>query len=105
MINKLLFEVFTPLNFSVHVTEDYWNIIVTIKHPVMKGREDDVRLVLSDPDEIRHSIKDETVYLFYKMQHHRRWICAVTKDASGHGFLITAYPTDNIKEGKLVWKK
>lgn len=39
MIRKILFEVLTPLNFSVRVTEDYWNIIVSIKHPVKEGKE------------------------------------------------------------------
>jgi len=105
MIRKILFEVLTPLNFSVRVTEDYWNIIVSIKHPVMNGKEAEVKMVLTDPDEIRQSLKDDNVYLFYKMQKEKRWICAVTKDNAGYGFLITAYLTDNIKEGKEIWKK
>ena len=62
----------------------------------MKGKEAEVKMVLSDPDEIRQSLKDDNVYLFYKMQKEKRWICAVTKDNTGYGFLITAYPTDNI---------
>ena len=102
---KILFEIMTPLDVLVVVTEDYWNVITSIKHPVMKDKEDEVRLVLSDPDEIRQSIKDENVYLFYRIQKQKRWICAVVKDNTGKGFLITAYPTDNIKEGKVIWKK
>jgi len=31
----LLFEVLTPLGFNVRVTHAYWEMIVTIKHPVM----------------------------------------------------------------------
>lgn len=31
------FEVFTPLGFSVRVTPSYWELIVTVKHPVMAG--------------------------------------------------------------------
>lgn len=104
-MNKILFEVLTPLNFTVRITEDYWNTIVSIKHPVMKGKEEEVRLTLNGPDEIRQSLKDKDVYLFYKMQIVKRWICAVMKDNNGYGFLITTYPTDNIKEGKLIWKK
>jgi hypothetical protein len=71
----------------------------------MNGKENEVRLTLNDPDEIRQSLKDDNVYLFYKMQRQRRWICAVIKDNDKNGFLITAYPTDNIKEGKVIWKK
>jgi len=42
----LLFDVETPLGFKVHVTRTYWEIIITIKHPVMAGREDDIRETL-----------------------------------------------------------
>jgi hypothetical protein len=104
-MEKILFEVATPLDFYVRVTQNYWNIIVSIKHPVMSGRETEVKLTLTDPDEIRQSVNDESVYLFYKMQKQKRWICAVAKNNSGYGFLITAYPTDKIKEGIQIWKK
>jgi len=49
---EILFEVDTPLGFLVRVTAEYWNVIVTIKHPVMLGREADVQEVLRNPDEI-----------------------------------------------------
>jgi hypothetical protein len=42
MADELFFEVETPLGFSVRVTRNYWELIVTIKHPVMRGREADV---------------------------------------------------------------
>ncbi|PYQ27089.1 MAG: hypothetical protein DMF56_21240 [Acidobacteria bacterium] len=35
-----------------------------------------------------------------------RWICAVAKRVDDRdGFLITAYPTDAIKEGTRIWTK
>ena len=37
--DDLLFEVRTPLGFSVRVTAARWNLIVTAKHPVMTARE------------------------------------------------------------------
>jgi hypothetical protein len=36
---ELLFEVLTPLGFTVRVTRGRWSLIATIKHPVMLGRE------------------------------------------------------------------
>ena len=105
IMQRMLFEIVTPLDFTVHVTLEYWEIIVSIKHPVMKGHEEEVKLVLSDPDEIRQSTKDEKVYLFYRMHAQKRWFCAVVKNPDGEGFLITAYPADNIKEGITIWKK
>ena len=71
----------------------------------MAGREDDVKDVLENPDEIRQSKSDENVYLFYKSEREKRWICAVSKQTGNEGFLITTYPRDAIKEGVQVWHK
>jgi hypothetical protein len=102
----VLFEVMTPLGFRVRVTHGYWDLIVSIKHPVMAGREDDVRSALENPDEIRQSKSDKNVYLFYKAEREKRWICAVSRQTAGEsGFLITTYPTDAIKEGVQIWHK
>jgi hypothetical protein len=103
--NNVLFEVKTPLGFRVRVTHAYWKLISDIKHPVMAGREEDVRKVLEDPDEIRKSKSDENVYLFYRVEREKRWLCAVSKQTGEDGFLITAYLTDAIKEGIQVWHK
>ena len=102
---EILFEVMTPLGFQVRVTKAYWELIVTIKHPVMAGREEDVKMALAQPDEIRQSKSDEMVFLFYKEEREKRWICAVSKQTCSEGFLITTYPTDAIKEGVQVWHK
>ena len=101
----LLFEVRTPLGFSVRVTRHRWDLIVTIKHPVMRGRESSVRLALETPDEVRQSRSDSEVLLFYKAEAAKRWVCAVTRRTADEAFLVTAYPTDAIKEGTRVWPK
>ena len=101
----ILFKARTPLGFTVRVTRSQWTVITTIKHPVMAGCEEEVRIVLEEPGEIRRSKNDANVYLFYRSRHTRRWVCAVTKHEDGSGFLITAYPTDAIKEGERIWPK
>jgi hypothetical protein len=103
--NKIIFEVSTPLGFTVRVSENYWALITTIKHPVMRGREADVQSALERPDEIRQSRIDPTVHLFYKLERPKRWIFAVVKRQNGEGFLITTFPTDAIKEGSVIWSK
>jgi hypothetical protein len=104
-LNELFFEVATPLGFRVRVTRAYWELITTIKHPAMARRELDVQAALTDPDEIRLSRNDPNVYLFYKSESMKRWVCAITKRLNGDGFLITTYPTDAIKEGEHIWPK
>ena len=74
MSDELLFQVLTPLDFSVRVTRSYWEYIVTIKHPVMAGREEAVKETLQNPAEIRVSRSDSNVYLFYKPEKIGRWV-------------------------------
>ena len=102
---ELLFEVLTPLGFRVRVSRERWSLITTAKHPVMAGREDVVRATLENPEQIRQSRSDSEVLLFYRAERSSRWVCAVAKRAANQGLLITAYPTDAIKEGIQVWPK
>jgi hypothetical protein len=105
MEKEIYFEIETVLLFKVSVTKDYWELITTVKHPVMRGKEDIVKETLKNPDEVRRSRTDDSVFLFYKMIKERRWISAVAKRLNGEVFLITTYPTDSIKEGELLWSK
>ncbi len=93
------------LDFSVRTTKDYWKFIVSFKHPVMEDKLEDVKELLTNPEEIRQSKNDKTVYLFYKLKEPGRWLCAVVKKLKGDGFLITAYLVDKIKEGEVIWNR
>jgi hypothetical protein len=101
----VLFEAHTPLGFTVRVTRARWELIATMKHPVMAGRESTVRLALESPEEVRQSRGDPEVFLFYRAEAARRWVCAVAKRLDRGAFLITAYPTDAIKEGTRIWPR
>ena len=100
-MEKNLFEVDTPLGFAVHCTVAYWRFIVSDKHPIMAGREDEVQRILADPDVVRRSRQDPEVYLFYR-EEKSQWLCAVVRRENASGFLITTYPTDVIKIGEMV---
>ncbi len=102
-MSELLFDVVTPLGFNVRCTEAYWTFIVTHKHPVLKGQEEQIRQTLRRPDEVRRSRYDGNVYLMYRKVE-SRWLCAVVRFKVGTGFLITAYPTDAVKAGESIWK-
>jgi hypothetical protein len=104
-VGDMLFEALTPLGFRVRVGRSQWELITAVKHPVMIGHESDVKEALEKPEEIRLSRSDPAVYLFYSSLRTGRWVCAVTKRLNEEGFLITAYPTDAIKEGVRLWPK
>ena len=105
MDSAILFEVSTPLGFRVRVTRGYWELIVTVKHPVMRDRATEVQDVLQTPDEVRRSQSDPAVFLFYRAERPERWLCAVAKRLNGEGFLVTTYPTYAIKEGERIWSR
>lgn len=101
----LAFQALTPLGFRVHVARSSWEMITKVKHPVMAGQEASVKVALENPDEVRQSRSDPRVYLFYKQESQRRWVCAVVRRLDEKGFLITTYPTDAIKEGVRIWPR
>jgi len=76
--------------------------VSSVKHPVLESRLADVVATLSDPLEVRRSTKDPAVLLFYRAAT-PRFLCVVTRKEAGAGFLITAYPTDSLKKGEIVW--
>ena len=87
------------------MTRSRWKLISSVKHPAMSGKELIVKAALENPDEICQSRSDPRVFLFYKAEQSNRWVCAVAREVEGSGFLITAYPTDAIKEGVKIWPK
>lgn len=102
--DEILFEVTTPLDKRIRTTEEYWNFIVTVKHPILKGKKNKVKKSLEDPNFIRRSTKDRRVFLYYKRAEDK-FICAVCKHLAREGFIITAYITDKVKEGEEVWTR
>jgi hypothetical protein len=97
-----MFTVLTPLGFSVRCTKEWWEYVSAIKPPVLSDRQADVVATLAQPLEVRRSTKDPSVLLFYGSAH-PRFLCVVVRKENSEGFLITAYPTDSLKKGELVW--
>lgn len=78
-------------------------------HPEMFGQSDKIQNTLSNPDVIVRSITDPDVELFY--QHYyitpvtEKYLCVVVKVLTGDLFIITAYFTDTIKRGEMLWER
>ena len=104
MAANIRFIVVCVLGKRITVTEDYWQKIITIKHPSMAGRDAQVQETLVDPDEVRESKSDAQVKLYYRSLLGLH-LCVVVKHLNGDGFVITTYLTDRIKEGTAVWTR
>ena len=105
MSSEDYFKVKTPLGVTVRTTKEYWQQIITIKHPSIAKYEKQVQLALRDPDEIRRSRKDLQVHLYY-LNIGKLFLCVVADHVSKtNGYIITAYLTDRIKEGEQIYVK
>lgn len=89
----------TPTGATIACPAERWDTIVA-KHPVLDGRQADVMTAISAPSEIRVSRWDPLVWLCYG-SFQERLLCVVIRP--GAGLLITAYPTDAVKQGAVVW--
>ena len=94
----------SKLGKNISITKERWDYIITVKHLELKGKEAEVAKTLADPDEIRLSKSDQSTYLYYR-KFTRLSLVIVAKHLNGSGFIITAYFTDRIKEGKQIWRK
>ena len=81
---------------------------IEVDHPEMYEQIDKIQDTLSDPDIIVRSRTDPEIELFYR--HYditpvtEKYLCVVVKVLVGHMFIITAYFTDTIKRGEILWE-
>lgn len=98
-----MFQIVCKLGFSVKLTEERYFHIIT-RHPEILDKEDKIKEAVSNPDFIKGSKFDSNVALFYKSVA-KDYIVVVVKKTGYDGFVITAYLTDFVKEGDIIWKK
>lgn len=93
---------------SIRLTEER-RLHLENEHPEMKGQVLRIVETLARADRIVRSRTDETVELFYK--HYPltpvtdKFLCTVVKALPDDAFIITAYYTDTIKRGEVLWEK
>lgn len=78
-------------------------------HPEMNEEMDRVGEVLRAPERIVESRTDPSVELYYRFYEQtpvtKKYLCVVVKNSEADGFIITAYYTDTIKKGNILWPK
>ena len=95
-------------NRSVRLTDERLHHLET-DHPEMAGQILRIAEILADPDRIVRSRTDATVELFYKWYASTpvtaKFLCVVVKALQDNPFMITAYHTDAVKGGGVLWEK
>ena len=82
---------------------------IEIDHPEMSGQIDKIQETLLSPGAIVRSRTDPDVELFYRYYDttpvKEKYLCVVVKVLTDDVFIITAYYTDKIKRGEILWKR
>ena len=82
---------------------------IEFDHPEMSGQTVKVQETVLNPDVIVRSKTDPEVELFYR--HYGttpvtdKHLCVVVKSILEDLFIITAYFTDSVKRGEILWEK
>lgn len=80
---------------------------VRVTHPELARQLSKVKNTLSRPDRVVASKADAGVKLFYRYWEKTpvgaKHLCVVVKSIEEDYFVLTAYFTDTVKRGELVW--
>jgi hypothetical protein len=102
-----VFKVTSKVGKLVTLDENRWRHV--LKHPEMQNQLDRIKETVANPDEVRESTHDPSVLLFYKLYTKtpvtEKYLLTVVKVLNREGFIVTAFFTDRLKKGGLVWKK
>jgi hypothetical protein len=94
-------------NRLIRFTDDRQEHIKT-DHPEMFGQFEKIRENLLFPERVVRSRSDPAVELFYRHYNNTpvspKYLCIVVKVLPYDAFIITAYFTDTIKKGEILWR-
>jgi hypothetical protein len=90
---------------SIRLTEERRKHI--LEHPEMKGLMPRIQETLSEPQRVIQSLSDKEDNLYYKFyvgtKVGDKYLCVVVKIVKQNAFILTAYLTDTIKKGEIIW--
>jgi hypothetical protein len=78
-----------------------------LEHPEMQGLEGAVEETLRSPQYVIRSASDDQARLYHRFYLATgtggKFLCVVVKLTSTDAFVLTAYLTDKVKKGDLLW--
>ncbi len=90
---------------AVRLTDERWDHIA--EHPEMRGMRRALEKTLRAPDVVRESTSDPAAHLYYRFYHRTmvggKYLCVVVKLTDEDAFVVTAYLTDRLKKGRVLW--
>lgn len=92
---------------KIRLTEERLRHI--LEHPEMVGQEMKIEEVLRYPEIVIQSLSDERAKMYYryyqKLVIGDKYLCVAVKFRDNDAFIVTAYFTDQVKKGVILWKE
>lgn len=90
---------------NIRLTEERQKHI--LEHPEMKGMMHQIQETLTNPQKVIESVTDKDASLYYRYyvgtKVGDKFLCVVIKTIKRDAFILTAYLTDTIKKGEIIW--
>jgi len=103
----IIFEMISKLNKRICLNKE--RSIHILSRVEMKNQENKIKETLTSPNEIRESLKDKSIWIYYKKYSKtpvtQKYMLVVVKVLNNEGEVITAFFTDRIKKGEIIWRK
>ena len=82
---------------------------IEASHAEMTGQVSRIVETLAEPDRVTRSNTDPEVEIFYRLYPSTpvtsKFLCVVVKSRGENHFAVTAYYTDTIKKGDVLWQR
>jgi len=89
---------------EIRLDDGRWKHIITV-HPEIERYRKEVEETVSNPDKIKRSLYSNEVVIYYRQKVLNGKHMAVVIKVNDDKFVITAYMTDRIKEGEMIWQR
>lgn len=89
-------------NDSVRLTDERISHIE--KHAELQGMAQQIEETLREPELVIKGFDVHLNYRYYNTRVGNKWLCVVVKYSDNDAFVLTAYVTNRIKKGEIVWK-
>ena len=91
---------------SIRLTAERWEHIQD--HPEMAGMGEALEQTLAAPEVVIRSRVDPKAHLYHRFYFGTRvgdkYLCVVVKVRDDDAFVLTAYLTDKIRRGEVIWR-
>lgn len=102
-------DILTDYNgISIRLTDERLQHI-TDAHPSVLELPNAIAETLESPDTVRLSLRSRDTKLYYRWytetKYNDKYVCVVVVISEDDAWIITAYLTDAIKRGELIWER